>query len=103
LGTLIVEGWTEGKSICGQMLSSTDIIEKVSSQLVEIAKLYHFDGWLINIECEVEPNRIETLVSFVELLTEKMHKNVPQRYVIQYESLSNFSHYCALCAELMIV
>lgn len=90
MGTLIIEGWTQSKTICTQMLSSLDMAERVASKLVEIANQYHFDGWLINIECEVEPNKVETLVSLMKVLTEMMHSKVPQRYFYTIYVLSKF-------------
>ncbi|CAG2163116.1 unnamed protein product [Oppiella nova] len=87
LGTVIVEGWTQSKLICSQILSNREVIQKMVRKLVDIAKYYHFEGWLINIECQVERNCIENLIYFVELLTQSMHSYDPKSLVIWYDSV----------------
>lgn len=48
-GTFITE-WTEGGKICEVFLAEEEKYRSVADQLVQIARCYGFDGWLINIE-----------------------------------------------------
>ena len=52
-GTVITE-WNEGKINLQKVLESKESIDQFVDNLVGIAKAYGFEGWLINIECEVE-------------------------------------------------
>ncbi|VDK51475.1 unnamed protein product [Anisakis simplex] len=70
LGTFITE-WTSGAKICSEILASAENVERTVDKLVEIAKFYNFEGWLVNIENEIEPTQLEMLHRFVSLLTER--------------------------------
>ena len=49
MGTIITE-WEGGTQTCNHLLSTTDNVEKVVEQCVNLANYYQFDGWLVNIE-----------------------------------------------------
>ena len=82
MGTFIVEGWTETNEIMSEILNRNETQEIVVTKLVEIAEFYGFEGWLINIECEIDPKSIESLITFIKLLTDTMHTHNPHRYLI---------------------
>ena len=52
-GTFITE-WDEGKRICAKLLSSRSRYEEIATKMCSLAVYYGFDGWLINIENEVD-------------------------------------------------
>jgi mannosyl-glycoprotein endo-beta-N-acetylglucosaminidase len=53
LGTLITE-WDDGYKLCHKFLESPDSLKQLVDQMVKIAKYYHFEGWLVNIENQIE-------------------------------------------------
>ncbi|XP_054168952.1 cytosolic endo-beta-N-acetylglucosaminidase-like [Oppia nitens] len=89
LGTLIVEGWTQSKSILDVMLKSTTMIDDCIEKLVDITRYYHFDGWLINIESPIDVHDVDNMIYFVGQLSDKMHRlvNGSRNLVIWYDSV----------------
>lgn len=86
LGTFITE-WTDGKEICSKILESEEMVEKTVDSLVGVARYFGFDGWLINIENEIEENKIDLLLKFCSNLTEKSKKSNTSSRVIWYDSV----------------
>lgn len=87
LGTLIIEGTSGYKALHREILSSKDRVEHVVKSLVDLSKRLKFEGWLLNIETVVEVEQIPMLKHFVELLTSKIHKEIPNGKVIWYDSV----------------
>ena len=52
-GTVITE-WDDGKARCNAFLKSEEAYKQFADQLVAICKTHGFDGWLVNIENEIE-------------------------------------------------
>uniref|UniRef100_A0A8R1E6W3 FYVE-type domain-containing protein n=2 Tax=Caenorhabditis japonica TaxID=281687 RepID=A0A8R1E6W3_CAEJA len=86
LGTFITE-WIPGKAICKKILENEETVEKTANSLVAIARHFGFDGWLINIENEIEPERIELLIRFCSILTQKSRESNENSRVIWYDSV----------------
>ncbi|XP_033125700.1 cytosolic endo-beta-N-acetylglucosaminidase-like [Anneissia japonica] len=86
LGTFITE-WKDGAERCKQVLASEDAYKCFADKMVALAKYYRFDGWLINVENQIEPEQMPYLVEFVEYLTSEMHKLDPVSQVIWYDSV----------------
>jgi len=59
LGTIITE-WEDGARTCNHLLSTKANVDQFVEQCVSLANYYQFDGWLINIENNLQ-------VSFIEL------------------------------------
>lgn len=53
IGTFITEG-LDGFKICQRLFANRTTTDQTISKLVELAVRYNFDGWLINIENEIE-------------------------------------------------
>ena len=53
LGTVITE-WEDGAKRCSEMFSDQYSYQTIVNQLVQIAKYYGFDGWLVNIENPIQ-------------------------------------------------
>ncbi|KAL6131655.1 hypothetical protein ACLB2K_070029 [Fragaria x ananassa] len=87
LGTFITE-WEEGKRVCNKLLSTKESAEMYAECLVELAVALGFDGWLINMEVELELGQIPNLKAFVSYLTERMHSAVTGSLVIWYDSVT---------------
>ncbi|XP_071527867.1 uncharacterized protein ENGase isoform X2 [Panulirus ornatus] len=87
LGTLITE-WDKGTDICHSILASKDSVASTVSQLVKIARYHGFEGWLINIENEIDSKQIEQLINFVQRLTLAMKDYCPNAAVIWYDSVT---------------
>ncbi|EDV19172.1 uncharacterized protein TRIADDRAFT_4447, partial [Trichoplax adhaerens] len=88
LGTFITE-WDEGNEICREFLSNAQLRHLLINRLVDIAHYYRFDGWLINIENNIEKKYIMTLVQFVAELTNKLHQKIPHGQILWYDSVTN--------------
>lgn len=67
-------------------------MKSVADSLVDIAKHCLFEGWLLNVECEVAADKIPMLCKFAEYLTQKIHENVPHGFVIWYDSIIKTGH-----------
>ena len=55
MGTIITE-WDEGAQICSHILSSATNVQMFVEQCVSLANYYQFDGWLVNIENNLQVN-----------------------------------------------
>ncbi|XVE69478.1 hypothetical protein DITRI_Ditri09bG0155400 [Diplodiscus trichospermus] len=87
LGTFITE-WDEGKAICKKLLSTKESAHKYAERLVELAVALGFDGWLLNIEVELEVGQIPNLKEFVGHLTQTMHSSLSGSLIIWYDSIT---------------
>ncbi|CAH1795243.1 unnamed protein product [Owenia fusiformis] len=88
LGTFITE-WDEGAAICSELFESRSKYRKFADILVAIATFFNFEGWLINIENEIQEKHIEGMRHFVQYLTTAMHQQIPGSEVIWYDSVTN--------------
>ncbi|XP_068635389.1 cytosolic endo-beta-N-acetylglucosaminidase 1-like [Aristolochia californica] len=89
LGTFITE-WDEGKAICDVLLSTKESAELYAERLTELAVSLGFDGWLLNIEVNLDVAQIPNLEEFVHHLTETMHSSLPGSLVIWYDSVTKY-------------
>lgn len=89
LGTLIVEDVDGQKALYDDILSSREQVERVSESLVEISKRLKFEGWLLNVEVNVDFDKVEMLKYFVEYLTKLTNKEISNGRVIWYDSVTN--------------
>ncbi|KAF9596703.1 hypothetical protein IFM89_012902 [Coptis chinensis] len=87
LGTFITE-WDEGRAICNTLLSTKESAQKYAELLAELAVALGFDGWLINMEVELDVVQIPNLKEFVNHLTQTMHSSLPGSLVIWYDSVT---------------
>ncbi|KAH0904920.1 hypothetical protein HID58_044423 [Brassica napus] len=91
LGTFITE-WDEGKAACKEMLATKESAQMYAERLSELATSLGFDGWLINIENEIDKEQIPNLMEFVSHLTEVLHLSTPGSLVIWYDSVTVHGH-----------
>ncbi|KAL0719671.1 hypothetical protein Bca4012_068995 [Brassica carinata] len=87
LGTFITE-WDEGKATCNEMLATKESAQMYAERLAELASSLGFDGWLINIENEIDEEQIPNLKEFVSHLTKVLHLSTPGALVIWYDSVT---------------
>ncbi|XP_013619045.1 PREDICTED: cytosolic endo-beta-N-acetylglucosaminidase 2-like isoform X1 [Brassica oleracea var. oleracea] len=87
LGTFITE-WDEGKATCSEMLASKESAQMYAERLAELSSSLGFDGWLINIENEIDEEQIPNLMEFVSHLTKVLHLSTPGALVIWYDSVT---------------
>ncbi|KAF7816514.1 cytosolic endo-beta-N-acetylglucosaminidase 1 [Senna tora] len=87
LGTFITE-WDEGRAVCNTMLSTKESSQMYAERLAELAAALGFDGWLLNMEVDLDPGQISNLKEFVNHLTLTMHSSVPGSLVIWYDSVT---------------
>ncbi|GMI87319.1 Endo-beta-N-acetyglucosaminidase 85A [Hibiscus trionum] len=87
LGTFITEG-DEGTTICNKLLSTKESAHKYAERLAELAVALGFDGWLLNMEVNLDIEQIPNLKEFVSHLTQTMHSSVPGSLVIWYDSVT---------------
>ncbi|KAL0696177.1 hypothetical protein Bca4012_063357 [Brassica carinata] len=64
LGTFIKE-WDEDKATCNEMLAAKESAQMYAERLVELSTCLGFDGWMINIENEIDEEQIPNLKEFV--------------------------------------
>ena len=98
LGTLIFE-WDEGGKEAQLLLDGKITVNSnikflkdapdgnkfYALKLVEIAKHFGFDGYLMNFECEIE--NVDKLLDWLDYLRIEMHKTIPGSLVIWYDSV----------------
>ncbi|KAK7387478.1 hypothetical protein VNO78_28314 [Psophocarpus tetragonolobus] len=87
LGTFITE-WDEGRAACDTLLSTKETAHMYAERLAELAADLGFDGWLINMEVNLDQGQISNLIEFVDHLTFTMHSSVPGSLVIWYDSVT---------------
>lgn len=63
-GTFITE-WEPGKAVCEALLASKETVTKAVNKLKRIALFYGFEGWLINIENEIHPEKVSACILYV--------------------------------------
>ena len=61
LGTIITE-WKEGFVLCSKVFSNETMVEEVVDKLIQLAVYYNFDGWLINIENNIQVSYIILII-----------------------------------------
>lgn len=86
LGTLISEN-AEGKLLWDEILKTRENIIKFADALIKLAKFYKFDGWLLNVENEIDEVDVIKLTFFVQYLTETIHIKIPKSEIIWYDSV----------------
>jgi mannosyl-glycoprotein endo-beta-N-acetylglucosaminidase len=86
-GTIITE-WDAGRELLEELLSSPAKMERSVQQLVNIALYYRFDGWLVNVENEIDVEHIANLLEFVRMLTDAMHRAVSHAKVLWYDAVT---------------
>ncbi|KAK1355099.1 Mannosyl-glycoprotein endo-beta-N-acetylglucosaminidase [Heracleum sosnowskyi] len=89
LGTFITE-WDEGKVITRKLLETKESAHMYAERLTELAVSLGFDGWLINMEVEVDIGQIPNLKEFVSHLTRTMHSSKAGSLVIWYDSVTTY-------------
>ncbi|XP_063699519.1 cytosolic endo-beta-N-acetylglucosaminidase [Culicoides brevitarsis] len=87
LGTFIAE-FAPGRLIMEKVLESREKVEQIADSLVLVAKYCGFEGWLMNIECPIEKEKVPLLVEFLEYLTARVRLEIPNGRVIWYDSVT---------------
>ncbi|KAL2248946.1 UNVERIFIED_CONTAM: Cytosolic endo-beta-N-acetylglucosaminidase 1 [Sesamum indicum] len=87
LGTFIME-WDEGRKQADKLLSTKTSAQMYAERLAELAVALGFDGWLLNMEVDLDPGQIPILEEFVSHLTQIMHSSLPGSIVIWYDSVT---------------
>lgn len=88
MGTFIVESSDGQRALYEEVLSSKDRAEEVARALVELSQQLKFEGWLLNIEVDVDHEKIPILKHFVGFLTRMTHREVPNGKIIWYDSVT---------------
>ncbi|PSS33281.1 Cytosolic endo-beta-N-acetylglucosaminidase [Actinidia chinensis var. chinensis] len=87
LGTFITE-WNEGRVNANKLLATKESTHMYAERLTELATALGFDGWLINMEVDLDVRQIPNLKEFISHLTKTMHSSVPGSLVIWYDSVT---------------
>ncbi|CAK0782655.1 hypothetical protein CVIRNUC_005853 [Coccomyxa viridis] len=91
LGTLITE-WDEGRAKCEAILESGATAQQAARQLAAIAAYFGFDGWLINIENQLDTALMPRLLIFIRTLREAMRGVCSRSQVIWYDAVTTKGH-----------
>ncbi|KAJ0046942.1 hypothetical protein Pint_06578 [Pistacia integerrima] len=81
LGTFILE-WDEGRIMANELLSTKESTHLYAERLAELASKLGFDGWLLNMEVELDVKQIPNMKEFISHLTQTMHSLVQGSLVI---------------------
>lgn len=87
LGTIIIE-FDNAKQLIDEILWSRQDLYRYVEAFVLVTKNFGFDGWLLNIECSVDPGQVAPLKEFVQQLTKRIHEEIPNGVVIWYDSVT---------------
>lgn len=91
LGTFITE-WAAGAAICGRIFSDHITAQCVADQLVELAQVFGFEGWLINIENQLTWAQVAVLKHFLGYLRARLREVVPHGMVIWYDAVTTWGY-----------
>jgi mannosyl-glycoprotein endo-beta-N-acetylglucosaminidase len=86
-GTLITE-WDDGEKVWDEILKSDGAVEDFVDSLVAICCHFGFDGYLLNVENIIPPERVSRLEQFVNLIHRRLHDKIPYAEVIWYDSVT---------------
>ncbi|GMR43002.1 hypothetical protein PMAYCL1PPCAC_13197, partial [Pristionchus mayeri] len=86
LGTFIFEH-KSGSEQLSRILSTEASARKTIDKLVQIMQTWRFEGWLVNIEVEMEVREIPMLVNFLQSLTAATKKANPRATVLWYDAV----------------
>eukprot|EP00892_Ulva_mutabilis_P012125 jgi/Ulvmu1/9285/UM050_0034.1 len=99
LGTFIME-WEEGAKVCKELFQSRQSAIHAAKQLAKIAEWYGFEGWLINIESQVQVEHVPQVVHFLDTLKAEMHAvTLGNSAVLWYDACDVqglVRHYCTV-------
>ncbi|XP_033221917.1 cytosolic endo-beta-N-acetylglucosaminidase isoform X1 [Belonocnema kinseyi] len=87
LGTIITEHGF-GVQVWEKVFSTTEETEKFANALVQIAKFYGFEGWLLNVENTIKREDVSKLLYFVRFLTNRIHEELEGSEIIWYDSVT---------------
>ncbi|KAL0452691.1 UNVERIFIED_CONTAM: Cytosolic endo-beta-N-acetylglucosaminidase 1 [Sesamum latifolium] len=87
LATFIIE-WDAETRQADKLLSTKTSAQMYAERLAELAVALGFDGWLLNIEVDLDPGQIPILEEFISHLTQTMHSSLPGSLVIWYDSVT---------------
>lgn len=84
----MITEWAPGAELCAQFLANWQTCEMFAEKLVRMCLYYRFDGWLLNIENEIQPGeQMVNLIYFITYLTKEMRRALPHGKVIWYDSV----------------
>lgn len=86
LGTIIVE-CKKGSNIMDEILQSERYMHSIVEALVLVTKCCRFEGWLLNVECQVDSEKIPLLRMFIRHLTKRIHEEIEDGMVLWYDSV----------------
>lgn len=62
-------------------------MHSIVEALVLVTKCCRFEGWLLNVECQVDSEKIPLLRMFIRHLTKRIHEEIPDGMVLWYDSV----------------
>uniref|UniRef100_A0A8D8FB27 Cytosolic endo-beta-N-acetylglucosaminidase n=1 Tax=Culex pipiens TaxID=7175 RepID=A0A8D8FB27_CULPI len=86
IGTFIIEAGNA--SFLKDILQSEESARRVADALVSVARICQFEGWLLNIECTLDEDKVPMLIDFVAYLTRKSHERIPGSLIIWYDAIT---------------
>lgn len=54
---------------CKDLFATAETATQLANTMAGLCNSYHFDGWLINIENELDSNEVSNVLLFLKLLT----------------------------------
>ena len=95
LGTIVCEG-NRGADEIKNILSGAFVegtsqtsIKRYGDQLAQIAKDFGFDGYLLNIECQISQQQMPQLYQFIQYLRAKLKEHNKNSLLLWYDSVTH--------------
>lgn len=86
LGTIIIE-FDKAKKLIDELLHSSQDIRQYVEAFVLVTKNFGFDGWLLNVECDIDFEQVAPLKEFQRQLKKRIHEEIPNGVVFWFDSV----------------
>ncbi|KAH6934549.1 hypothetical protein HPB50_025299 [Hyalomma asiaticum] len=84
LGSFILK---EDDTSAINMIQGSLLTPQVAAQLVNVATVVRFDGWVIGIGCNLHPSSVPFVEDLLKAVTTEMHQAIPGSLVIWYDAV----------------
>lgn len=87
LGTFITE-WELGAEYCRYLFGTQAAAELTAVRLAAVARSYGFDGWVVNIENDLDPDHVPNVICFLRLLRGLLRSANASSEVVWYDAVT---------------
>lgn len=87
LATFTAANDSDGNRLFTEVLETEEKMLQIVDCLVAVTERFCFDGWLLNIKCDVDSENMKLLHQFVRECTKRIHEKIPDGKVFWYDSV----------------